>query len=164
MHSRIGLPSRCRARAVVVAAAACVAVAALAPSGADAAIATLNTGETHAASGTTTTGALRERYYDNGHGAPNLDPITNLTSRAPTEPQRTLAEPLNFTTAQLDTRYTKTTETTFALTWTGKLDITTAGAYTFGTRSDDGSTLFIDLNNDGDFVDANELTVNNNGD
>ena len=40
-----------------------------------------------------------------------------------------------------------------ATQWTGKIKITTAGSYTFGTASDDGSRLFIDgvliVNNDG---------------
>ncbi len=52
---------------------------------------------------------------------------------------------------------------TYAVRLTGALNITQAGWYIFSTTSDDGSQLFIDLNNDGDYIDAGELVVNNDG-
>ena len=51
-----------------------------------------------------------------------------------------------------------------AARFTGKIDITTAGNYMFSTESDDGSVMWIDLNNDGDFIDAGEEIVDNRGD
>jgi len=46
----------------------------------------------------------------------------------------------------------------FAVLWLGWFDVTLdgPGAYTFGLESDDGSILYLDLNNDGDFADAGE--------
>ncbi|MEX2140550.1 MAG: PA14 domain-containing protein [Pirellulales bacterium] len=48
--------------------------------------------------------------------------------------------------------------------FTGRLNVTTAGNYMFSTESDDGSVMWIDLNNDGDFADAGEEIVDNRGD
>jgi len=57
-----------------------------------------------------------------------------------------------------------TDNNTFALIWDGWLDVTKAGHgdYTFGTASDDGSVVYVDLNHDGVFDPATELVVNNN--
>jgi len=46
--------------------------------------------------------------------------------------------------------------------WTGTLTVGGAGTWSFGTNSDDGSIILIDLNNDGIFS-AAERIVNNNG-
>lgn len=46
--------------------------------------------------------------------------------------------------------------------WEGVLLIEESDTYSFGTKSDDGSVLYIDLNEDGDYEDAGELIVNNN--
>ena len=43
----------------------------------------------------------------------------------------------------------------------GKITVTNPGTYTFGTRSDDGSNLFIDLDGDGDFAGADQIVFNN---
>ena len=50
-----------------------------------------------------------------------------------------------------------------AARFTGKINITAADNYTFETTSDDGSVLWLDANNDGDFNDAGEEIVNNRG-
>ena len=42
---------------------------------------------------------------------------------------------------------------------TGFISIPTAGAWTLGVNSDDGTRLRIDLNNDGDFLDPNEVPI-----
>lgn len=57
-----------------------------------------------------------------------------------------------------------TSHHSYALVFTGWLDITVdgPGIYTFGTASVGGSTIFLDLNDDGDFDDPGELIVNNN--
>ena len=48
---------------------------------------------------------------------------------------------------------------THGLRATGFLSIPTAGAWTLGVNSDDGSRLRVDLNNDGDFLDAGETFI-----
>ncbi len=48
---------------------------------------------------------------------------------------------------------------THGLRATGFLSIPTAGAWTIGVNSDDGSRLRVDLNNDGDYLDANEVLI-----
>ncbi len=48
---------------------------------------------------------------------------------------------------------------THGLRATGFLSIPTAGAWTLGVNSDDGSRLRVDLNNDGDFLDAGETVI-----
>jgi hypothetical protein len=57
-----------------------------------------------------------------------------------------------------------TSHNSFALRFTGWFNILTdgPGTYTFGTASEGGSTIFLDLNDDGDFDDPGELIVNNN--
>jgi hypothetical protein len=53
----------------------------------------------------------------------------------------------------------------FSLLWIGSFNVAIDGPgdYTFYTRSDDGSVIYIDRNRDGDFADAGELVVDNNG-
>src|SRR5439155_20279919 len=46
--------------------------------------------------------------------------------------------------------------------WTGFVVVPAAGTWTFGTNSDDGSEILIDLNNNGVF-ESTERVVNNNG-
>ena len=46
--------------------------------------------------------------------------------------------------------------------WIGTITIPDSAFYTFTTRSDDGSNLWIDLNNNGSFDDSGELLVGNN--
>jgi hypothetical protein len=57
-----------------------------------------------------------------------------------------------------------TSHNSYAVRFDGWFNITIDGPgdYTFGTASDGGSTIFLDLNDDGDFDDAGELIVNNN--
>jgi hypothetical protein len=45
----------------------------------------------------------------------------------------------------------------------GQINVTTAQNVSFFTNSDDGSILWVDLNNDGDFIDAGEEVVDNRG-
>ncbi len=47
---------------------------------------------------------------------------------------------------------TGTAATNFTTVWTGQFSAPSAGSYTFGTYSDDGSALYIDPNNDGHFI------------
>ena len=50
----------------------------------------------------------------------------------------------------------------YSVMWQGVF-LADADTYTFGTSSDDGSVLYLDLNADGDFDDTGELIVNNKG-
>ncbi|HEY3324607.1 MAG TPA: LamG-like jellyroll fold domain-containing protein [Planctomycetota bacterium] len=53
----------------------------------------------------------------------------------------------------------------FAILWEGWFDVLAAGGhglYTFGTSSDDGSAVYMDLNRNGSFADSGEYIVNNN--
>ncbi|NLB69815.1 MAG: hypothetical protein GX804_09090, partial [Lentisphaerae bacterium] len=50
----------------------------------------------------------------------------------------------------------------FAVLWQGYMYLEAGKTYSFGTESDDGSYLFIDLNNDGEFS-SQECIVNNGG-
>ena len=53
----------------------------------------------------------------------------------------------------------------FSILWEGWFDVLAAGGYgtyTFGTSSDDGSAIYMDLNGNGSFADSGEYIVNNN--
>jgi len=53
----------------------------------------------------------------------------------------------------------------FSILWEGWFDVLAAGGhgdYTFGTSSDDGSVVYMDLNGNGSFADPGEYIVNNN--
>jgi len=53
----------------------------------------------------------------------------------------------------------------FSVLWEGWFDVLAAGGhgdYTFGTSSDDGSAIYLDLDGNGSFADADEYIVNNN--
>ncbi|MEM7391497.1 MAG: LamG-like jellyroll fold domain-containing protein, partial [Verrucomicrobiota bacterium] len=107
------------------------------------------------------------RVYDTVFGAGNLNPIANLLNNT------------NFTTdvydnpifdyangAALQADYPGlTANDTFSLAWEGIVQVlpTDSLDWSFGTASDDGSMVYIDLNDDGDFADAGELIVDNNG-
>lgn len=98
-----------------------------------------------------------------------IQPITNL------EQQDTLAAtfiqsgPIQYPVAAMYSRQPAdlpglTSPNSFAVVWKGWFDATIdgPGTYTFGTASSGGSTVYLDLNNDGDFADAGELVLNNN--
>jgi hypothetical protein len=55
-------------------------------------------------------------------------------------------------------------ELSFAASWQGWFHADTDGTYSFGTASDDGSVLYLDLNGNGSFADSGEYIVNNNAD
>lgn len=57
-----------------------------------------------------------------------------------------------------------TSHDSYAIRFTGwfNISIDGPGTYTFGTASGGGSTIYLDLNDDGDFDDPGELIVNNN--
>ncbi len=99
--------------------------------------------------------------YDSTQGTSYLNPITNLMAVTPSGTGTQYAD-INY--GDFLTLPGITNLDTFAVLWEGWLDVTIDGTgdYTFGTASDDGSVLYLDLNDDGDFTDPGELIVNNN--
>ncbi|MEM7391317.1 MAG: DUF2341 domain-containing protein, partial [Verrucomicrobiota bacterium] len=107
------------------------------------------------------------RTYDTVWGAGTINPLGNLLLMTPTD-THTLNGSLDYGDfASLQADYPSLTADDFyTILWTSvlRIDGASAGDYTFGTASDDGSVLYIDLNHDGDFDDPGELVVDNNGD
>ncbi len=105
--------------------------------------------------------------YDNSQGTSFLNPIANLLAVPPSAKSLETGEityPATFGFAAAFPGLTS--EDSFAMLWQGWFDVSIEGQgpYTFGTESDDGSVIYLDLNDDGDFDDAGELVVNSNVD
>jgi hypothetical protein len=109
-------------------------------------------------------GRLNGKTYDTSEGDSLLDPISNLLAITPSALFDQIAD-ISFDHNFLGTLPGLTSSDSFAVLWEGWFDVTKDGYgdYTFGTSSDDGSVIHLDLNNDGDFDDAGELIVDNNG-
>lgn len=120
---------------------------------------------------------LAERYFNTSLGTAGLNPIDGAGGALTLTPTGTgtLTGPLTYSTGTssgsgstaitgIQTKYGHPNHNNMTMAWTGEFTYAAGGQVTFGVRSDDGGTLFVDLNNDGDFLDANELVVNNNGD
>lgn len=109
---------------------------------------------------------LTEKYYSGADSTNSLtpgDPVFLPTQTATTTGTLSnFATPggLNFQSADLTSRSGGLTQN-FRASWSGFFRVTTPGTYTFGTASDDGSALFIDLNKDGTYSASDEI-VNNN--
>jgi hypothetical protein len=110
-----------------------------------------------------TTGGLSVSTFDTLSGSALLAPVSNLMAAVP--------DASFVSTAAVD--YTDNFNLsgisgpdTFSVLWEGWFDagVDGPGDYTFGTNSDDGSVICLDLNGDGDFDDPGELIVDNNGD
>lgn len=110
------------------------------------------------------TRGLAVRTFDTLEGDSWLDPIGNLLAARPSSTglQR---DAIDFNGDFVQRLPGLTTPDSFAVLWTGWLDVRVLGmgSYTFGTRSDDGSTLWLDLDNDGKFDGPGERIVDNNG-
>jgi hypothetical protein len=111
-------------------------------------------------------GALSGRTYDTIAGDSYLEPISNLIAQTPDglfEQLGEIAYEDDFV-GQPDLPGI-TGANDFCILWQGWFDVRIDGQgnYTFGTESDDGSVIYLDLNEDGDFDDPGELVVNNNG-
>ena len=115
--------------------------------------------------GTSANGLAVKTFNTAFTGAGHLNPIANLQSEIPAGLHE-LTGDLDF--PQIDPHMMNvypsiTGPEQVAVLWEGKFRVTAAGPYSFGTDSDDGSVLYLDLNDDGDFADAGELVVDNNG-
>lgn len=108
---------------------------------------------------------LTARTYDTTYGSSSLTSVANLLSTPPSGSMNQISN-IDYN-ANFATSFPGLTDNnTFTILWEGWFVVGKdgAGAYTFGTNSDDGSVIYMDLNNDGDFTDSNECIVNNNGD
>ena len=129
---------------------------------------TVTSGDTLASNVYTVTvlpaGSLSVKTYDTIADQVNLAPISTLMAQTPSATSVQLGEIIygNFAASLPGI----TANESFSVLWEGWFDVTKdgPGIYTFGTQSDDGSMIYLDLNDDGDFDDAMELVVNNNGD
>ncbi len=97
------------------------------------------------------TGLIAKRYNDLAITEALLAPVSNLLSSAASE-ESVLKGLL----------YVPSLGENYALSWTGYIWAPESGDYTFGTKSDDGSAICMDLDGDGDFDGEGELIVNNN--
>lgn len=123
--------------------------------------------------GTSVTG-LGEKLYDGTFNDSNLNIITKFSGLlSPTGPNAVFTglltnTDLDYTGATANTRSGNLVGTDgIGGAWFGEVNIggaspLAAGTYTFGTRSDDGSVVFIDLNQNRVF-EASEMVVNNLG-
>ncbi|MEM7394806.1 MAG: PA14 domain-containing protein, partial [Verrucomicrobiota bacterium] len=106
------------------------------------------------------------KTYDDSADASLLDPIANLMA-VPETNQHVFQGLLKlFGYVTIGAAFPSLTQdSTYSLLMEGQIYIAPdeTGLYTFGTRSDDGSMLYIDLNRDGDFADPGEAVVDNNG-
>ena len=108
--------------------------------------------------------SLQQMVYPGTSGTAALNPIdsgSGLLTKTPAS-SSPLTGPLSFSQSQLDTAAGQPDNYSFA--WKGTVTIPKAGAYSFGTSSDDGSVVYIDVNKNGSFSDAGELIVDNNRD
>ncbi|MEM7397054.1 MAG: hypothetical protein AAF492_32405, partial [Verrucomicrobiota bacterium] len=98
---------------------------------------------------------LNVRVYDTQFGAGLLNPIANLFAAAE-DGTHLLQGVLDFNNfGDLQGAYPElTADTQYSVLWDGAMyiDDSNAGWHSFGTASDDGSMVYIDLNQDGDFA------------
>ena len=106
---------------------------------------------------------LNVNTYLSRDSASDLDPISNLLAATPSASGTTTAR-INYHGASFATLPGAPGPDHFTVLWEGWFDVTKDGhgVYTFGTSSDDGSVLYLDLNNDGNFTSPDERIVNNN--
>jgi len=117
---------------------------------------------------------LIERWFDGDFGDAQLDPIdsgSGFLTMAP-DVELALTGPLSYTSdGAMNTRSGGVTGTdTYGALWYGTVAVGASGSgapieegvLSFGTRSDDGSTLWIDIDQSGTFA-PGEMVVNNKG-
>jgi len=109
---------------------------------------------------------LTVKTFDNTYGAYYLDPIANLKAVTPSGTFKQFGNVEVIPGNPVASFPGLTGNDTFSILWEGWFDVSKdgTGTYTFGTESDDGSVVYLDLNGDGDFADPGELIVNNNSD
>jgi hypothetical protein len=113
----------------------------------------------------TTADGMMVKTYLGVTGAVNLDPISNLMALTPSARGIQVAN-IDYHGASFSSLPGSPGPNNFSILWDGWFDVTQDGPgdYTFGTSSDDGSVIYLDLNNDGIFNSVDELIVSNNRD
>jgi len=106
---------------------------------------------------------LLVRLYDTIHGDNYIDPISNLQNTREDGTTNQIAD-IDYDSFVAPFREI-TADDSITLLWEGIFVADENATYTFGTRSDDGSVLCLDLNADGDLDDVadGEQVVNNKG-
>ncbi|MEM7393895.1 MAG: DUF2341 domain-containing protein, partial [Verrucomicrobiota bacterium] len=111
------------------------------------------------------TAGFRVSVYDTTFGNANLEPISNLMGITPTDVTVYTNAVFDYNNvADFQADYPALTAgDTFSFLWEGVMYIAPGeeGVYTFGTASDDGSVVYIDLNRDGDFDDGTPVNLSN---
>jgi hypothetical protein len=107
---------------------------------------------------------LQARTFDTLEGDSLLQPIANLLAATPSATFLQVDD-IDYQDDFVGALPGLTGADSFAVLWTGWFDASLEGTgdYTFGTESDDGSVIYLDLNDDGDFGDPGELVVSNLG-
>ena len=103
-------------------------------------------------------GGLNGSTFDTRTGGEQINPISNLINATPSA-SFLQTDDIAYADGTMVTRLPGLTDPDdFSVLWTGWIDVTKdgPGVYSFGLDSDDGSAIYIDLNNDGDFADAGE--------
>ena len=107
---------------------------------------------------------LVAKVFDTLQGDSYIIPIANLQAQTP-DAEYAFSGVLNYPDyPDMVADYPALTdEEKLSLMWEGVFTADEDGPYTFGTRSDDGSVLYLDLDGDGEFNAANEMIVDNRG-
>ncbi|MBM3862553.1 MAG: hypothetical protein FJ385_01180 [Verrucomicrobia bacterium] len=109
-------------------------------------------------------GGLNGKTFDTLSGSGQLDPIANLINATPSG---TFVQTgaISYPNGMMPALPGITDGSDFSILWTGWFDVNVdgPGSYTFGVGSDDGSVIYLDLNDDGDFADAGEKIVSTGG-
>jgi hypothetical protein len=98
-------------------------------------------------------------FYAGQHSTTLVDPLANLLALTPTWTAEWTGA-IDYPTVSSALGLPQNAN--YALLWTGWFFPPAAGTYDFQTGSDDGSVIYIDLNDDGVFSSPDERVVNNN--
>jgi len=107
---------------------------------------------------------LNESTYLGPNSQSLLAPISNLMALTPSATGAQVNN-IDYHTSGFAALPGSPGSSNFSILWEGWFDVLAAGGhgdYTFGTSSDDGSVIYMDLNGNGSFADAGEYIVNNN--
>ena len=119
--------------------------------------------------GVALTGSYTGRFYNLDPGSGSDGSFALLDSLVPIETVNTGITGIDFASSNgnpfesVMTNDAALTVDDHAARFTGSINVTAAQTVSFFTNSDDGSILWIDMNNDGDFADAGEEVVDNRG-
>jgi hypothetical protein len=104
---------------------------------------------------------LYVRCYNDENGDNYIDPITNLFLASDEGRDTNTSENIDYGSFTAFPGITQ--DDTLSMLWHGYFYADEDMDYSFGTRSDDGSVLFVDVSRNGDYADPGEFIVNNKG-